>query len=711
VTFLKDFVTRREFLELGAMAAAAGALPRIGEAHAQPADAGAHAVRSAQQVVSHDLGELDWVMSSFVPNLELVEKFSDLRTKLDAEIILVPAQVPGSVQMALLKAGIVQDWNVGLNARDMEWVENRDWVYQAAIPDAWVGSGSKLVLQCAGLDYSGEIMLNGRPVLPFNCTFIPYSVDLAPLLQPTGNLLQFRFGPPPRYQGQYGYTSLDKAWKPRFYYWWDWTSRMVQTGIWDSVRLDVIQKSWITGLRCTTTVDGDLRHGAVRIDARVEGPGKVRVSLARKGQVLRSLEMDAASLSDGGVRWLDLPVDLWWPNGMGAQPLYDVTCELLDEKGELVDSKTRRVGFKHVEWRLTPGAEKDAEPYLCVVNGKEFFLFGIDWAPIRPNFADLVEADYHSRLTVYRDCQMNIIRVWGGGFIEKQWFYDLCDEMGLLVWQEFPLSSSGLDNYPPDDPESISELAQIAESYIERLQHHACLLLWCGGNELADDRVGAVSPHPNYTIKNHPVFIRFGEIIAEKDPGRRFLVTSPYGPKGYYDIADAGKGVYWDAHGPWDFDGPVDGAWKQLWASSDAMIHSEMGAPAASSAALIRKYKGDCKEVPGTHDNPLWNRQPWWIDWPKFVDEKQREPKDLEEFVAWSQQRQSDALVLATRLLREKFPACAGLIIWMGHDSFPCTAAPSLMEFDGRPRPALLALGKLMRQYNSGQIVRKASTG
>jgi len=697
-------VSRREFIELGSLSALAAGLPQAAHAlsfRGVAAKAASGIVTSAQRVQSHDLGKLDWIVSSFVPNLEKVEKFTDIRTKMDAEIILIPAIVPGSVQMALLKAGVIQDWNVGLNARDMEWVENRDWVYQTSLPDAWVGSGKKLLLNCEGLDYSGEIMLNGRRVGQFSCTFTPYAVDLAPLLQPTGNLLQIRFAPPPRYQGQYGNTSLDKAWKPRFYYWWDWTSRMVQTGIWDKISLEVIQANRIASLRCTTTVDNDLRHGGLELHALTDGPGKARISLSRNGHLLRTEEVDVANLSKDGIRWENIPVELWWPNGMGEQPLYEVVCELLDDQGKIVDRKARRVGFKHVEWRLTPGAPKDAEPYLCVVNGKEFFLFGIDWAPIRPNFADLVEEDYRSRLSVYRDCQMNIIRVWGGGFIEKQWMYDLCDEMGLLVWQEFPLSSSGLDNYPPDDPESVSQLAAIAESYIERLQHHASLLLWCGGNEIADDKVGAVSPHPALTIKNHPVIVRFREIIQRKDPGRKFLVTSPYGPTGYYEIADAGKGVYWDAHGPWDFDGPVDGDWKKLWESSDAMIHSEMGAPAASSVALIRKYKGDCKEVPGTHDNPLWNRQPWWIDWPKFVLEKKREPADLEEFVAWSQQRQSEALVLAARLLRAKFPACAGLIIWMGHDSFPCTAAPSLMEFDGTPRPALLALGKLMKEINA----------
>jgi beta-mannosidase len=113
---------------------------------------------------------------------------------------------------------------------------------------------------------------------------------------------------------------------------------------------------------------------------------------------------------------------------------------------------------------------------------------------------------------------------------------------------------------------------------------------------------------------------------------------------------------------------------------------------------LIRKYKGDLKESPGTHQNPLWNRQPWWIDWPKFVQEKRREPADLEEFVTWSQARQAAALTLAARVVKSRFPACGGLIIWMGHDSFPCTSNTSIVDFDGNPKPAAIQLGKIFRQ-------------
>jgi beta-mannosidase len=112
---------------------------------------------------------------------------------------------------------------------------------------------------------------------------------------------------------------------------------------------------------------------------------------------------------------------------------------------------------------------------------------------------------------------------------------------------------------------------------------------------------------------------------------------------------------------------------------------------------MIRAFKGHLPEVPGTHDNPLWRRSSWWIDWPRFVQEHGREPTDLEEFVAWSQERQAEALKIAAAACKERFPRCGGFIVWMGHDSFPCTANTSVVDFLGDPKPAARALAAEFR--------------
>lgn len=686
-------ITRREFMQIGSAAALALGVPMDTEALVGDA---ARQEQSPQAIIRFDLCQLKWQVSGFVPYLWGIDHYTDIRLAPDAEIGPIDAPVPGSVQKALLDAGIVKDWNVGLNAREMEWVENRDWVYQTEIPDDWISGGSQMRLCCSGLDYAGRILLNGQPVLDFRGSFTPYLVDLKPHLKPTGNLLQIWFQQSPRWLGQFGYTSQMTEWKPRFNYYWDWIQRLVQIGIWDGITLEAVMEGEIGELRCHSDASVDSGTGILRLSAATTGGKFLQVALKDRSRTVRE-ETIVVSKGSVQVAWDQLPVELWWPNGLGKQPLYDLQVQLLDSERRQIDSRLLRVGFRNVEWKRTEGAAPDAHPYLCVVNGKDVFLFGINWTPIRPNFADLEQQDYRKRVAVYRDIGVNTLRVWGGGFPERQWLYDLCDENGLLVWQEFPLSSSGLDNEPPADEASIRCLGEIAESYVKRLHHHASLLLWCGGNELREDRAGHVSAQPTLTIDHHPMIVRLAGVVRQNDPGRCFLPTSPYGPIGGFSRDNSGKKKYWDVHGPWTFQGPVEGTWSDLWKHSDAMFHSEMGAPSASPVAIIRRFRGDLPEVPGTHANPLWNRQPWWIEWPKFVLEKGREPQSLEEFVVWSQKRQADALTVAVSSARSRFPACGGIIIWMGHDCCPCTTNTSIVDFDGIPKPAALALKRVIR--------------
>ena len=377
-----------------------------------------------------------------------------------------------------------------------------------------------------------------------------------------------------------------------------------------------------------------------------------------------------------------------------------------DHQGWLIDRQSRRVGFKHVEWRRTKGAAHSADPYLCVVNGKETLLFGVDWTPIRPNFADLRDEDYRLRLSIYRDCGMTILRVWGGGFLEKDCFYDYCDEMGLLLWQEFPLSSSGMDNYPPDDPASVEALARIAETYIDRRQHHVSILLWCGGNELMDDKNGVKSSQPTLTIKTPSGDCQVCRNRSQEGSGPSFSAHQPLRSGGQFNLQDCGKGVFWDVHGPWNLDGPVDGAWKELWDQGRCHVPFGNGRALREPRVHHPKYEGNLKDTPGTHQNPLWNRQPWWIDWPKFVEEKGREPRDLEEYVTWSQARQSAALTLAARVLKSRFPACGGMIIWMGHE--PSLARPirPLSILREIPSPPRLNWPRSSRRGNVGSRPR-----
>lgn len=655
---------------------------------------------------THDLAQLSWTLSGLAPYLWEITKINGQINPNAAEIGPLPAKVPGSVQAALREAGMIPDWNVGLNYRLCQWVENLHWIYHADLPDSWFTPGEQFRLDCQGLDDRGWIFLNQHEVGRFKGAHLPYHFDLTPYLKTSGNSLYLVFDLPPRWLGQFGFTSQMTEWKPRFYYTWDWTVRLVQIGVWDSICLVAGDGNELEGVRCTTGVDPQTRRGSIRLSCQVKGgeAASVRVQLSGADGLVGELRLPV-EIAKEGLTWENLPVDLWQPNGLGAQPLYTLTCQLLSASGRLLDETRRQIGFRWVEWRAcTPsgaltsaeGSPAAADPWICAVNGQPLFLQGANWTPIRPNFADLTEADYRTRLELYRDLGFNLLRVWGGAFLETETFYRLCDELGLLVWQEFPLSSSGADNWPPEDEASIAALAEIAASYIHRRQHHASLLLWCGGNELVGgpdgSKVGAFQP----VDASHPMIKRLGEVTAALDPGRRFLPTSSSGPRFSARREDFGKGLHWDVHGPWTAD-PDLAVWKDYWEQVDALFHSEVGAPGASSAELIRRYKGDLQETPGSSANPLWRRTSWWIEWPLFVKEHGREPASLEEYVAWSQDRQAKALAIVARALKDKFPRCGGVIFWMGHDCFPCTANTSLIDFEGAPKPAALAVGKIFK--------------
>jgi beta-mannosidase len=640
----------------------------------------------------YDLAQLDWTLSGWTPYLWQFQPSLESGASPDA-LVSVPAKVPGSVQHALRTAGLLPDWNVGLNARACEWVENRQWLYETTLPDAWLEKGKGYQLSCQGLDYRGWVYLNGRLAGSFCGTHIPHTFDLTPYLVDHHNVLRIAFDLPPRWLGQFGYTSQMREWKVRFNYTWDWQPRLVQIGIWDKIEIVATDGLEITSLRCTTDVDVASTKGQLSAQGRLVAPpgAKIRAALTHGGATIRQEELPASVFAGAGVQWEALPVELWWPNLEGGQPLYDFEISLLDAGGKEIDRARRRVGFRHIAWQACEGAPAQADPWICVVNGKPIFLQGVNFPPVRPNFADVSEADYRPRLELYRELGMNTFRINACGFLETECFYNLCDELGFLVWQEFPLTSSGVENMPPNDETSIEAVAEIAASFITRRQHHPSLLLWSGGNELVDLNLRPLN-------NGHPMLRRLESVAHELDPLRRFITASPSGPRFGGSAAEYGQGLNWDVHGEWKPAGTL-AEWEAYWKADDALFRSEVGAPGCAPVELIRKYKGNCQELPVHPSNPFWrNPIAWWLQAEQFEAELGHPPTSLEEYAAWSQDRQARALVTAVKACKDRFPRCGGALLWMGHDTFPCPTNTAIVDFEGKPKPAALALKEVWRK-------------
>ncbi|MFA5292731.1 MAG: glycoside hydrolase family 2 TIM barrel-domain containing protein [Phycisphaerae bacterium] len=636
------------------------------------------------------LASLDWKLAGFNPFEWNLDEYINISTHSRAEIPAIPIQVPGSVQTALLNAGLIEDWTKGLNGRLCEWVENRHWIFQTVMPDEWFKNNKNFSITFLGLDYCGKIRVNSKTVYTFENSHIAHNVNITEYLKEKQNLLEIIFECPPRWLGQFGYTSKMTEWKVRFNYFWDWVSRLVQIGIWDDILLKATDGMEIRETKITTDFDINKKTGILNLETEIQAApdSHLRICLKKGKEIIKTEEHPVQNQS---FLWNGLNIECWQPNGKGKQQLYTLTVELLDSNKTTIDQIEKQIGFKNIKWEKCLNAPPQADPWLCVVNGQKVFIQGLNWTPIRPNFADVKIEDYTRLLKLYKKLGFNMMRVWGGAFLEKECFYNLCDELGIMVWQEFPLSASGGDRYAPDDKDSIKQMTGIAKDFIKRRQHHVSLAVWCGGNELLSAKT---EDSPTANLK-HPMLKAINKMVKTLDPGRRFVVTMPTGPKFSADSKDFGKGVHWAVNGPWKAVGKISKDWTEYWNGDDSLLRSEVGSPGPCSAEMIRKYKGTCSEMPATIENPLWRRAPWWIDWHEFINENGKEPQNLEEYVKWGQKRQAEALKIAVSACKKRFPACGGIFIWMGHDCFPCPSNTSIIDFEGNPKPAAFAIGEI----------------
>lgn len=648
--------------------------------------------------VSHDLSTLDWTLTGWAPYLWRASVSMELGLSTTADHVVASAPVPGSVQLALRQADILPDWTQAETAQACEWVENRHWLYETRIPDEWLADDAAIRLRCLGLDYSGWVLLNGEEVGEFCGTNVPHVFDLSGR-RDSGNRLTIAFDLPPRWLGQFGYTSKITEWKTRFNYTWDWQPRLVQLGIWDDITIEVVDGGELTDVRCTSDADPEAGIGSLHVAGEVVGDGAVvTVSLRDGRRVLRSATVSSAEFA-AGLDWDGLDVELWWPNGQGAQPLYDVVIALVDEEGVEHDRAERRIGFRNIVWRQCVGASATSDTWLCVVNGRPVFLQGVNFPPMAGNFADVTREQYRRRLELYRELGVNTFRINACGYLEKKDFYEICDELGLLVWQDLPITSSLLENVPPSDPDSIEAMSEIFRSFIARRRHHASLLMWSGGNEQFQVETAGDGTKTMIPIgTEHPMMARLSQIARELDPARRFIPASPTGPRFVYNPADAGKGLHENVHGPY---GGKEGMakWRAYWESQDALFRAELASSAASNADVVERYAGGLDPLPVSATNPVWRRpSPWWVETEIFVEERGREPESLAEYVDWSQARQSESLSIAVAACKDGFPRNGGVLLWCGHDSYPNATNCSIIDYENTPKPAALALKEIWRR-------------
>ncbi len=402
----------------------------------------------------------------------------------------LPAQVPGGVHTDLLALRHIPDPFVGDNEKRVAWVAENNWEYRHTFNmQANVFQRKQIWLVCDGLDTLASLTLNGSPLGETDNMFRQYRFDVKPLLKAEGNELTITFHSPVKFvtekqavrplngvpQAIAGGSHLRKA---PCQFGWDWGSQLPPIGIWKDIRLEAFDAARIA--------DVHLRQlhadGKVTISAQVDVENwrtplstTLLVTAPDGSAQSESFSLTAAS----GTLSIEVKnPQLWWPNGLGAQPLYQVRV-LLNEADQILDEKKYQMGLRKIELRQEP--DEWGKSFTFVVNGHPFFAKGSDWIPADSFPTRLTEESLKGLLRSAVDTHQNMLRVWGGGFYEEERFYDLCDRYGILIWQDFIFSCS---IYPLDKPEFLENVrVEVAEN-VRRIRHRASLALWCGNNEM-----------------------------------------------------------------------------------------------------------------------------------------------------------------------------------------------------------------------------------
>ncbi|MCA9291431.1 MAG: hypothetical protein KDA25_09900, partial [Phycisphaerales bacterium] len=472
-----------------------------------------------------------------------------------------PALVPGCVHLDLIRAGVIEHPNHGRAELDALWIGETDWRYETTFALASAPEPGDLVeIVAHGLDTIARVTLNDVPIIDAANMHVVHRADVGPLLRPTDNRLTVRFVGPRRFvdacRDERGARPVNGDWgqfqyirKAACNFGWDWGPQVPTVGIWRPFVLETWRGARL-GFVQANVVRADARRASVDVvigvRRAVDAPAAhVRVTLtAPDGRRFVGIATAEAITT---IR-LDVPApERWWPRDLGAPTLHDLRVDLI-VGDEIVDDATRRIGLRTATLDTTPDAR--GRRFTICVNDRPVFARGANWIPDSLFPTEMTPARYRERLEQARAAGMNMIRVWGGGFYEDDVFYDLCDELGLLVWQDFMFACA---TYPEEPPYPALVEAEV-DAQVRRLASHPAIVLWCGGNEnfVAYESWGWKDQlAPGQTWGRRYWLEWIPERVRALDPARPYWPDSPYSgtPSRHPNDPDHGDRHTWDARG------------------------------------------------------------------------------------------------------------------------------------------------------------------
>lgn len=601
----------------------------------------------------------------------------------------IPVKVPGSIYSDLHRAGIIKDPFFEMQSLDCEWVANRWWTYQTAFTVDYNKKGRNFLLRLCGIDYKARIYLNNNLLGEHEGMYTPFVENITDLIFFEGeNILSVVFEHAPDEMGQIGYTSRTHTQKARFPYRWDFCTRMVQIGLYDDVLLEDIGCASIDYADIQTRLDK--KDCEMNCFFEITGYEKCKAQLNCMVTFDNEVVSDFNSTIDIDLGKnmvtsnLQIPdVKLWWPNGHGVQHLYEVQVKITGENG-ISDLKSYTVGVRELEYIRCENAPLDSFPYTIVINKKPIYIKGVNMTPLSINYGSVTDTLREEMLSLVKNANINLIRVWGGGIIEHHYFYELCDRFGIMVWQDFIQSSSGIDNKPSQITHFIKLLKESAIEAVKSRRTHVSLSFWCGGNELME-KDNTPSDFADSNIAE------LKQITDMYDPLRQMLPTTASGPVEFLDINKPGKN--YDVHGPWMYEGVEKHYF--IFNNSDSLLHSEFGVNGMTNKGSLEKILShEQLKVYKMSENSVWRfRGEMW-------DTVERDsdlfgaflPEDIDNFIKCSQYIQYEGLRYAVMANRKRAFRNCGSIIWQFNEPMPNISCTNLVDYYLKPKLAYYAV-------------------
>ncbi|NOX67503.1 MAG: glycoside hydrolase family 2 protein [Chlorobi bacterium] len=469
----------------------------------------------------------------------------------------IQAVVPGTVHTDLLTAGLIDEPFKDDNELSLDWIAKSDWIYKTTFdyPDDF-STESPVNLVFDGLDTKATIWLNDKEVGTTENMFLQYKFDVTEKMQHKNNELKILFESPINYakniEAKYGKLpssiNTERVYirKAQYSFGWDWGPTFPTMGVWRPAYLLQEDQASLRSVKFDTLqIEDNVAKVAVRLLFQLQADQhfKADVVLSNSNQKF-TYELMVSDNKEYELEFSIKNPKLWQPNGIGAQNLYNLEITLLNDKNNTVDSVNKKVGIRTIELEL----EKNGEPdFQIVVNKNPLFIKGVNWIPADMFLPRVSPDKYKMLLQMVKDVNINLVRIWGGGIYEDDFFYELCDELGLLVWQDFMFACGA---YPEHD-DFISNVKEELIWNIERLQAHPSLAIWCGNNENEwiwfNEQTTPFQEMSGYNIYHQVI----PDILKELDPRRPYWQTTPFGFNDDPNSQQSGNTHQWDIWSKW----------------------------------------------------------------------------------------------------------------------------------------------------------------